>query len=145
MNSMDFDAYRKAFFADPLPEPRYQFTGSFSVALYFEEYEDAVAYYEAVLGPPGYIEGESTRGWQIGAGWLTLLRGKSGSPTNVEVAFELETPDEAEALQNAFLAAGGRGQAPSNQLMYKPIRSCPVADPFGTEILVIAPLSEEGD
>ncbi|MCB8953671.1 MAG: hypothetical protein H6650_16825 [Ardenticatenales bacterium] len=45
-----------------------------------------------------------------------------------------------EPLQTAFFAAGGAGIAPSDQLMYEPIRACPVTDPFGTNILIISPL-----
>jgi len=142
---MDYEEYRKAYFADPMPEPRYPFSGSFGVTLYFEEYEAAVEYYRQVLGPPAYLEGEGTRGWPIGAGWLTLLRGQSGSPKNVEVTFQVENPVEAERLQQAFIEAGGEGPAPSDQLMYEPIRSCPVRDPFGTELLITSPLaSAEG-
>lgn len=137
---MDYDEYRKAYFADPLPESRYRFSGSFGVTLYFEEYYTAVEYYSQVLGQPAYVEGEGTRGWQVGAGWLTLLRGKSGGPRNVEVTFQMETPQEAERLQSAFIEAGGEGPAPSDQLMYEPIRSCPVRDPFGTELLIISHL-----
>lgn len=81
-----------------------------------------------------------TRGWAIGNGWLTLLRGKEGSPTNVEINFEMETPSEAEDLQKVFIDAGGEGDVPSEQLMYRPIRFCPVVDPFGTQILIISPL-----
>ncbi len=140
---MDYEAYRKAHFSDPLPEPRYRFRGSFGVTLYFEDFEAAVSYYAQVLGPPAYLEGPGTRGWQIGAGWLTLLQGKRGNPLNVEVTFELETIEEAEALQRAFIAAGGKGPAPSDQLMYRPVRSCPVVDPFGTEILIVSPLNDK--
>ncbi|HLF37033.1 MAG TPA: VOC family protein [Anaerolineales bacterium] len=142
---MDFDSYRKTYFIDPAPDPRFSFADSFGVTIYFESFEAAIAYYEQVLGPPGYVEGEGTRGWRIGSGWLTLLRGKAGNPQNVEVAFEVETVDEAERLQRAFIAAGGRGQAPSDQLMYRPIRSCPVVDPFGTEIMILSPLPFRGD
>ncbi len=137
---MDYKEYRRAYFADPMPEPRYGFSGSFGVTLFFEDFDSAVDYYGRVLGPPAYVEGEGTRGWQIGSGWLTLLRGKSGNPRNVEVTFELETPEEAESLQRAFIGAGGEGAAPSDQLMYAPVRSCPVRDPFGTELLIIGPL-----
>jgi hypothetical protein len=73
---------------------------------------------------------------------LTLLWGKSGNPKNVEVTFVVETPEEAEALQYAFIEAGGRGEAPSDQMMYEPIRYCAVTDPFGTVLLVISPLDE---
>lgn len=137
---MDYEAYRNAYFGDPAPEPRYRFSGSFGVTLYFEAYDAAVAYYSDVLGPPAYVEGEGTRGWPIGAGWLTLLRGKAGNPRNVEVTFQVTDPEEAERLQRAFLDAGGEGPGPSDQLMYQPVRSCPVRDPFGTDLLVVSPL-----
>jgi len=137
---MDYEAYQNAYFTHPKPEPRFRFRGSFGVTLYFEDYASAIEYYQQVLGPPAYVEGEWTRGWPIGSGWLTLLKGSSGSPQNVEVAFEMNTPEEAEKLQRAFIKAGGKGAAPTDQLMYKPIRSCPVRDPFGTDILIISPL-----
>lgn len=142
---MDYEAYRKTNFRHPAPAPRYRFSGAFAVTLYFDGYQAAVDYYEQVLGPPAYVEGEWTHGWQIGDGWLTLLKGRSGSPSNVEIGLAVETPDEAEALQAAFIAAGGRGLEPSDQLMYTLVRSCPVVDPFGTEILIFSPLpAEEG-
>ena len=140
---MDFNAYRQAYFADPQPEPRFRFKDSFGVTLYFEKYEAAIAFYERVLGPPAYLEGEGTRGWRIGTGWLTLLKGKNGRPANVEIAFELETVEEAEALQRAFLDAGARGAPPSDQLMYRPVRVCPVTDPFGTEIMIVSRLPDK--
>lgn len=134
---MNYEEYRKAYFTDPMPEARFGFNGSFGVTLYFEDYEAAVAFYSRVLGPPAYVEGKGTRGWPIGSGWLTLLQGKSGAPRNVEVTFRMENPEEAERLQRAFIEAGADGPAPSDQLMYEPIRSCPVRDPYGlTEINV---------
>ena len=135
---MDYETYRKTYFTDPTPEPRYRFSGSFGVTLYFQDFEEAVEYYRLVLGPPAYVQGEGTRGWAIGSGWLTLLRGNSGNPQNLEVTFELETPEEAEKLQRAFIDAGGKGVVPSNELMYVPIRSCPVSDPFGTQLLIVS-------
>ena len=137
---MDYDAYRRAFFADPQPEPRFQFSDAFNVALYFEKYDAVVDYYTRVLGPPAYIEGEGTRGWRVGAGWLTLFHGGSGGPQNIEVIFWMATPTEAERLQGAFIAAGGEGFDPSDELMYEPVRFCAVRDPFGTDILIISPL-----
>jgi hypothetical protein len=110
--------------------------------LYFEDFHAAVAFYERVLGPPSYVEGEGTRGWPIGSGWLTLLQGKQGNPQNVEITLELETAEEAEALQQDFLAAGAAGPAPSDQLMYRAVRSCPVVDPFGLEIMIVGPLAD---
>lgn len=138
---MDYDAYRSAYFTQPMPEPRYRFSGAFGVTLYFEDYEASVGYYRQVLGPPAYVEGEGTRGWPVGSGWLTLLQGKAGNPRNVEVSFWMENPEEAERLQQAFIEAGGEGPAPSDELMYEPVRACPVRDPFGTEILVVSRLA----
>jgi hypothetical protein len=137
---MDYDAYRQKFYTTPPPQQRFSFTGLHGLTLYFADYSRAVAYYRSVLGPPAYVEGDGTRGWQIGATWLTLLRGTEGSPQNVEVMIAMQTPAEAERLQAAFVEAGGSGQTPSDQLMYVPVRSCPVTDPFGTNILITSPL-----
>jgi hypothetical protein len=79
----------------------------------------------------------------IGRGWLTLLQGKRGNPHNVEVTLHVETPAEVERLQQAFIEAGGEASAPTDEYMYVPIRSCPVRDPFGTEVLIISPLPGE--
>jgi hypothetical protein len=142
---MDYEKYRKANFAHPPPEQHYQFVGSFGTTLYYEDYQGAIAFYERVLGPPSYVEGEYTRGWPIGNGWLTLLRGKNGNPQNVEITLELASSEEAEALQREFISAGAEGQALSDQLMYRPIRACPVIDPFGLEIMIVAQLEQYPD
>ena len=71
---------------------------------------------------------------------MTFLRGKQGTPSNLEIAFELETVQEAEALQRTFIAAGASGPAPSDQLMYTPVRICPVIDPFGVDVMIFARL-----
>lgn len=135
---MDFDAYQKAYFLNPQPQPRFKFTGSFGITLYYQNFEAAVAFYEQVLGSAGYQEGDSTRGWSVGQGWLTLLRGNQGNPRNVEISFELESVQEAEALQRAFITAGAQGSEPSDQLMYTPVRICPVTDPFGVDVMIFA-------
>jgi hypothetical protein len=108
--------------------------------LFFSDYEAAVSYYTQVLGEPAYVEGSGTRGWQLGDTWLTLLKGKTGNPQNMELNIIMQTPEEAERLQSAFLSAGGHGEAPSDELMYVPVRYCAVQDPFGTNILIICPL-----
>jgi len=138
---MDYEAYRKSYFTDPRPAPQFDFTGTFGVTLYYEEFEQAVDYYSRVLGPPAYVEGEGTRGWAIGPGWLTLLQGEKGSPRNTEVTFVMQTPEQADRLQAAFIAAGGAGPEPTDTLMYEPVRYCPVRDPFGTDLLVVSPKS----
>jgi hypothetical protein len=63
-----------------------------------------------------------------------LLQGKHGNRQNVEVTLQVETSEEAEKLQQAFIVAGGIGSAPSEEYMYVPIRSCWVRDLFGTGI-----------
>ena len=135
---MDYQEYHQAYFTEPTPQQRFQFIGSFGITLFFEAFTDAVAFYSKVLGPPAYVEGKWTRGWRIGSGWLTLLKGSNGNPTNVEITLEMTNVAQAEKLQQAFITSGGKGTPPSDQLMYTPIRSCPVTDPFGTEILIIS-------
>lgn len=138
MDKKEIEAYRKAFVVDPQPSQRYRFVSNFNVTLFYESFDEAVAFFAQVLGPAGYVEGENTIGWRIGAGWLTLLRGKQGNPKNVEVMFEVGDSAEAEKLQQAFIAAGASGPAPSNELMYDPVRYCPFVDPFGIDFLIFA-------
>ena len=137
---MNYEEYRSSFFVDPEPEPRFGFSGAFGSVMYYEDYEAAVQYYTDALGPPAYVEGKSTRGWPIGNGWLTLLRGQNGSPKNAEIIYEVDTPAEAEALQQALIAAGGQGPEPTDEFMYIPIRACPVEDPFGVGMMIVSAL-----
>lgn len=133
---MDYQTYRKKYFVDPAPEPRFRFSGTLGATLYYQNYEEALGFYEEVLGPPAYIEGENTHGWQVGSTWLTLLRGKNGNPKNVEVPFFVETPEEVDRLYEVFVEAGAKGEPPANELMYEPVRMCVLTDPFGVSILV---------
>lgn len=133
---MDIEAYRRANVVEPAPEPRFDLVGIHGVALYFGEFEQAVAFYTRVLGEPGYVEGAGTRAWRIGDTWLTLLAGGDGSPSSVEVPIVASSPEEAERLQRAFIDAGGSGASPTDQLMFDPVRFCPVTDPFGTELAI---------
>jgi hypothetical protein len=137
---MDYQKYKQKYFADPQPIPRFKFQGNFGVCLFFEDYPAAVSYYTAALGDPAYLEGEFTRGWKIGSGWLTIFKSKSGNPENVEVIFQMETPQEAEQLHQALIDAGGKGARPTDELMYEPVRFCPLQDPFGTQLTIISPL-----
>jgi len=139
---MASDTYGDALGAGPSPEPRYRFQSAGGPVLVFAEYEAALGYYTEVLGEPGYSEGTGTRGWAIGESFITLLRGGDGAPRNTEIGLVMETPEEAERLQAAFIEAGGSGAAPTDELMYAPIRYCPVTDPFGTNLLIYAPLGE---
>jgi catechol 2,3-dioxygenase-like lactoylglutathione lyase family enzyme len=135
---VDYEEYRRAFFTDPAPQPRFRFASTGGAVMFIEDYEAAVAFYQEVLGQPAYAEGAGTRGWQIGDSWLTLFPAGDGGPRNTEIGLLMETPAEADRLQAAFIAAGATGPEPSDQLMYEPIRSCPVTDPFGTRLLIYA-------
>lgn len=137
---MDYETYRKKYVVDPPPEPRFLFSGVAGLALFYEDYRQAVDYYQQVLGPPVYVEGKGTKSWAVGDTWLTLLQGTNGNPTNVEVPFVTATPEEADRLQAAFIAAGGTGPDPFDTLMGVPVRYCPVRDPLGVELLVYCPL-----
>ena len=140
---MNYEEYRKAYYPDPQPKSKFNFSRVGGVSLYFAEYEKALDYYTQVLGPPNYVEGKSTRGWQIGETWLTLFKAEEGAPTNMEFYLEMQTPAEAERLQRALIDAGGEGPDPTDELMYAPIRFCYVTDPFGTNILVFSKLTKE--
>lgn len=133
---MDYATYRDAYFAEPVPEQRFDLEGVKGITLYFAEYRDAVDYYTRVLGDPTYAEGDKTRGWRLGDTWLTLLAGGRGAPSGVEIPIIASSRAEAERLQQAFVDAGGSGAHGSDQLMYSPVHVCPVTDPFGTQILI---------
>ena len=98
---MDYETYRKNFFTTPSPEQRFAFAGLFGASLYYQDYLAALAFYTKVLGPPAYIEGEHTHSWTVGSTWLTLFPSKGGDPTNVEVGFYVDTPEEVDRLTNA--------------------------------------------
>jgi hypothetical protein len=68
-----------------------------------------------------------------------LLRGSGGNPVGVEVPVVMASPEEADRLQGAFVAAGAAGAGASDDLMYVPVHSCPVRDPFGVELLIYSP------
>jgi catechol 2,3-dioxygenase-like lactoylglutathione lyase family enzyme len=137
---MDYETYRANYVVDPAPTPRFAFGGISGVALFVQDFEKAESFYTEVLGPPGYSEGAGTRSWLLGNAWLTLLKCGTGAPENVEVVVSMETPAEAERLQQAFIDAGATGEAPSDQLMFERVRYCPLVDPFGTNILIMCPL-----
>jgi hypothetical protein len=142
-SDMDFDDYRAAYFVDPAPPPRFQFGGLGGVSLYIEAYDEAVAFYSAVLGPPAYVEGRGTRGWPIGADWLTLFKAVQGTPANMDVTITMQSAAEVETLYRAFIDAGATGEPPSDQLMYSPVRYASVTDPFGAVVVIISPLIQE--
>ena len=139
---MDFKEYREKFYTDPEPEPRYAFTGLAGYSIFVRDYDSALAYYTEVLGPPAYVEGASTHGWRIGDAWFTLFPARNEGPKRSEITIMMDSIEEAERLHADFIAAGGSGEPPSDELMYEPIRFCAVKDPFGTDLLIIARRAE---
>jgi uncharacterized glyoxalase superfamily protein PhnB len=142
---MDYETYKKNYYVDPPPEPRFHFAGAWGATLYYEDYQKALDFYGEVLGPPAYIEGENTHGWRIGETWLTLFPSKKGNPQNIEVPFFVETPEEVDRLYEALIAAGAQGEPPVDTLMYHPVRACYLKDPFGVELMVACWLGEENE
>jgi len=136
---MDFDEYRRNYFAHPAPTPPFEVAGLRGVTLYVREFERAVAFYEKVLGPAAYVEGGNTRGWRLGDGWLTLLRDRLADSRYVEVTLRTPTSAEADRLREAFMAAGGNATEPTDTIHYEPVRLSHVTDPFGTRWLIVAP------
>ena len=132
---MNYEVYKNNYHRNPENQD-FAYESMNSVALFYEDFHAAIKYFTAVLGTPNYQEGEFTFGWRIGSGWLTIMKGKQGNPQNVEVSFIMQSPEEADRLQQAFIAAGGVGQEPVDTLMYIPVHLCPVTDPFGLEIMV---------
>jgi catechol 2,3-dioxygenase-like lactoylglutathione lyase family enzyme len=133
---VDYETYKKKYFIHPAPEPRFRFSGAFGATLFYQDYQEALAFYKKVLGPPAYIEGENTHGWPIGSTWLTLFPSKKGNPENVEAPFFVETPEEVDRLYEAFIAAGAQGEPPVDTLMYRPVRTALLKDPFGVALLI---------
>ncbi len=140
---LDFAAYEQAFFTHPAPPSRFRFRRLGGVSIAVADLAAASAFYTAVLGPPGYVEADA-HGWRIGDAWLTLLADAQAGTGRSAVGFSLalDSPGEAERLQRAFAAAGATTTAPQDTLMYEPVRLCPVIDPFGTHILLIAANAE---
>jgi hypothetical protein len=139
---LKYEEYKRNYIRNP-EEQEFGFESLNSVTLFYEDFHAAINYYTDVLGKPNYQEGEFTFGWRIGTGWLTILKGKSGNPSNVEIAFIMKSYEEANLLQQAFIEAGGTGQEPVDTLMYDPVHICPVTDPFGVEIMVYAKVDKK--
>jgi hypothetical protein len=142
---MDYEEYRRRYFVDPPPEPRFALRGQRGATLMLQDFDRALEFYSQVFGPPGYVEGAGTRSWLLGDTWVTLLRGNEGNAKNVEVQIEAESPQEAERLHAAFREAGGKGPDPSDEFMHIKLRFCSVRDPFGVDWLIVAPLADPKD
>ena len=138
---MTYEEYRKAYFTSPEPEQRYAFRGFGGISIYYGEYEEAVAFYTSVFGPPAYVEEEEVTGWPVGGGWLSVFNGESGTPGNVEITLWCKTREAVDEIRAAFLAAGGTAEEPEETHMYDPVYLCIAEDPFGVSFLITARLS----
>ena len=139
---MDYESYRKKYFVDPAPEQRFNFAGLHGATLFYQDYQEALAFYQKVLGPPAYVEGEFTHGWQVGNTWLTIFPSKEGGPKNMELPFVMAAPEAVDKLYQAFIDAGVEGEAPIETLMYQPVRMAVLTDPFGVSISIVCFMGE---
>ena len=128
---MDFDEYKRKFYVQPAPPQKFKLSGLRGAAIYASPYEQALAFYTQVFGPPHYVEGETTHGWRLGDSWLSLFPSESGNPLNAELALHLDSADELDKLFAAFVEAGAEGDAPAETLMYVPVYAAFLQDPFG--------------
>jgi uncharacterized glyoxalase superfamily protein PhnB len=82
------------------------------VSLYYEDFKEAIAFYEDMFGPPENVDEEGAiYGWRMGSTWLTLFPSKAGTkagsnPQNTEYAIQVSAPEEVDALYEALVAAG---------------------------------------
>jgi catechol 2,3-dioxygenase-like lactoylglutathione lyase family enzyme len=137
---MDYADYHRAFFTSPPPLPRCPSARLGGVNILVADLAAARAFYTAVLGEPAYVEGEDAVGWRLGEAWLTLLPGRQdqAAPT-VSMTIQVASPAEADRLQQACAQAGATSGQARDTIMYEPVRCCPVVDPLGTEIAIVAP------
>ena len=121
-------------------------------SLYIEDYEQAVAFYSAVFGPPtDTVPDNSLNGWKMGATHLTIFPSTIGTepganPRNAEFAVQVAQPEEVDALYEALVAAGATaGWEPRDTEMYVPMRFAYVDDPFGVriDVICVAPAGQE--
>jgi uncharacterized glyoxalase superfamily protein PhnB len=115
-------------------------------SLYVEQFDEAVAFYTRVFGPPGYTEGGGELyGWQMGATWLTLFPADgtdiTGNPRNCEFAVQVARVDDVDALYEQLIASGARPcMRPKDTRMYQRMRFACVDDPFGVRLDIYCPL-----
>jgi uncharacterized glyoxalase superfamily protein PhnB len=117
------------------------------VSFYIKDFEEAIAFYSLVFGPPQDIaENKANYGWRMGATWLTLLPGKAGTsqdsnPRNTEFAIQVSAAGEVDALHQMLIEAGAKEyMPPKDTAMYEPMRFSCVDDPFGVRIDIYYPL-----
>jgi uncharacterized glyoxalase superfamily protein PhnB len=132
---------------EPASARPYQIVSLNYVSLYVNDFQEAIAFYTQVFGPPEYDEDEgSLYGWRMGSTWLTMFPAKAGTsrdsnPRNTEFAVQVSSLEEVDALYNALIGAGAKEcMAPRDTKMYEEMRFGCVDDPFGVRIDVYCPL-----
>jgi uncharacterized glyoxalase superfamily protein PhnB len=118
------------------------------VSLYVKDFQEAIAFYSQVFGPPqNGAESEQIYGWRMGSTWLTLFPGKAGTspdsnPRNTEFAIQVSVVEEVDLLHQALITAGAKNyMSPQDTTMYEPMRFACVDDPFGVRIDIYCPFS----
>jgi catechol 2,3-dioxygenase-like lactoylglutathione lyase family enzyme len=134
---MDFEEYKRKFFVSPAPDQQFQIVGLKGAAIYVSDYAKALDFYTKLFGSPQYSEGDSTRGWKIGASWLSLFPSEKDDPRNVEITLALETKSEVDRLYKAFISLGAKGEPPEETLMYSPVYLAFVVDPIGLAWILV--------
>jgi uncharacterized glyoxalase superfamily protein PhnB len=111
------------------------------VSLYYEDFQEAITFYENVFGSPENVdEGGEIYGWRMGSTWLTLFPSKEGTqkgsnPGNTEFAIQVSAAQEVDALYQVLIEAGAKkGWDPEDTTLYEEMRFCFVDDPFGVRI-----------
>ena len=121
-------------------------TGLRFPSFYLKDFEEAVAFYTRVFGPPELVE-PRIKGWKMGDTWLTFFPAEdmgtdpNGNPRNAEFAIQVAKPEQVDVLYNLLLEAGATTcRPPEDTQMYDPMRYCCVDDPFGIRIDVYSPI-----
>jgi catechol 2,3-dioxygenase-like lactoylglutathione lyase family enzyme len=119
-------------------------------SFYLKDYQEAIAFYTRVLGPPESVNEEGAiRGWRMGSTWLTLFPStigthKDSNPRNAEFAIQVSTPKAVDLLHQAFVEAGAKDcWSPEDTWMYEPMRFSCVDDPFGIRVDIYCPIDQQ--
>jgi len=125
---------------------KFQVTGLRFPSFYLKDFDEAVAFYSQVFGPPESVE-PRIKGWKLGDTWLTLFPAEDmgtdpdGNPRNAEFAVQVAAPEQVDVLYNAFIEAGAKPcHPPEDTEMYDKMRFSCVDDPFGIRVDVYCPL-----
>lgn len=124
----------------------FQVVGLRFPSFYLKDFDQAVAFYTKIFGPPQYPE-PRIGGWHLGDTWLTLFPAEdlghdaNANPRNAEFAIQVATPEQVDVLYALLLEAGAKSiHAPEDSRMYDKMRFSCVDDPFNIRIDVYCPL-----